>query len=212
VSPEGVLIEDPTAEAVRAFQEGRDREGSFRQLVDTCYPQVRAYFARRVFSTEECLELTQETFLRIYRGLDGFRHQALFRTWMFRIAQTTYLAWLRRQKREVEAQRSPAVAERIGGSTSDHPGWDEHEPVGVSRETPLDGVLRKEARERLAQAVGALPEQERRCMTLRVYHDLSHQEIADFLGLAVGTVKAHLHHAREKLRGSLHGSFGSIDV
>ena len=83
--------------------------------------------------------------------------------------------------------------------------------MAVSAETPLDGVLRKEARRKLGEAMEGLPEQERACVTLRVYHDLSHREIAELLEIAVGTVKAHLHHARRKLRVRLQGTLGGID-
>ncbi len=184
--------------AVRAFQAGHDRELAFRRVVDAYYRPLRGYFARRVANADDGLELTQEAFLRIYQGLDGFRHEASFRTWAFRIAHTTYLRWLESRRRVVQESE-------IG---------DEDDPPveAVDTATPLEGYLQKEASARLADAVETLPEQEKRCVTLRVYHDLSHREIADFLGLQVGTVKAHLNHARQKLRTRLAGDYGTIEL
>jgi RNA polymerase sigma-70 factor, ECF subfamily len=195
---------DPLEEAVVAFQAGRDREASFRCLVDSCYHPIRAFFARRVGSAEEALELTQDTFLRIYKGLDRFRRESRFRTWAFRVAHTTYLQWLERRGGRLEVAYPGAPGEEAA--------MEDHQAVAVERHTPLDAVLERELSERLAEAVGGLPEQERRCVTLRVYHDLSHQEIAELLGLAVGTVKAHLHHARQKLRTRLVDRFREIEL
>ncbi|NJL27543.1 MAG: RNA polymerase sigma factor [Thermoanaerobaculia bacterium] len=200
-----ITREDGIAEAVASFQAGVRREESFRRIVDSFYHPIKGYFARRVFSSEEGLELTQETFLRIYKGLDGFRGEAQFRSWAFRIAHTTYLQWL--ERRYLPALRAGELASPGTGGEQEEP-----PPDVVSAQTPLEVVLKKEVRQKLGEAVEALPEQERKCMILRVYHDLSHQEVADFLGLRPGTVKAHLHHAREKLRARLGGMFGGIDV
>lgn len=189
--------------AVAKFQAGVCREESFRRIVESYYHPIKGFFARRVFSAEDGLELTQETFLRIYKGLDGFRGEARFRSWAFRIAHTTYLQWL--ERRHLPAVRAGEIA------LSERDGEETELPDTVCSDTPLDEVLRKEARQKLGEAVEALPEQERKCMILRVYHDLSHQEVADFLGLQPGTVKAHLHHAREKLRAKLAGSLRGID-
>lgn len=132
--------------------------------------------------------------------MEGFRREASFLSWALRIAHTTYLQWLARRKRLPEplANGSPTDSEDEAPAIAEPP-------------RALEDVLRREASARLREAVAALPEQERRCMTLRVYQDLSHQEIADFLGLQVGTVKAHLHHAKQKLRARLAETLGSID-
>lgn len=199
-----IVTEDGIDQAIASFQAGVCRDDSFRRIVESYYHPIKGFFARRVFSVDDGLELTQETFLRIYKGLDGFRGEARFRSWAFRIAHTTYLQWL--ERRHLPALRAGEVALPAA------PDGERVEPASaVSSETPLDEVLRKEARQKLGEAVGQLPEQERKCMILRVYHDLSHQEVADFLGLRPGTVKAHLHHAREKLRARLGGSLGGID-
>ena len=190
-----VIAEEPIEEAVRAFQGGRDREGNFRRVVDGYYGPIRSFFERRVSSAEDGLELTQETFLRIYSGLEGFRHETRFRSWAFGIAHTTFLKWLEKRSRAVEGQVIEGPA-----------------PVVVERERALDELLEHEARERLAQAVAALPAKERQCVMLRVYQDLPYGEIASLLGIELGTVKAHLHHARQKLRAELQELFGPIEL
>lgn len=193
--------------AVESFQAGREREASFRRLVEAFYGPLRAFFLRRVREPEDALELTQETFLRIYRALDGFRREASFRSWAFGIAHTTYFKWLERRG---SGDAAPAAPPATVAATADG-GWEGLEPVAVERRTPLDDLLAREARDRLAAAIEGLPAQERRCVLLRVYQDLSHPEIAELLGLAVGTVKAHLHHARQKLQARLRDDFREIE-
>lgn len=199
-----VIAEEPIEEAVRAFQAGRDRERCFREVVDGYYGPLRSFFERRVSSAEDGLELTQETFLRIYSGLAGFRHETRFRSWVFGIAHTTYLKWLEKRRRVEDGANLPEPA----GETS---GWERGEAVPVVAGTALDGLLAREAREKLAAAVAELPKMERQCVMLRVYQDLPYQEVADLLGIELGTVKAHLNHARQKLKSNLQTLFARIE-
>jgi len=187
---------------VEDFQAGNDREKSFRQIVDCFYPPVRRYFARKT-STEDVLDLTQETFLSLYKGLDGFRGEAQLSTWVFRIAHTTYIRWLRRKTLERGLTANPADSVVA---------MEEEEPILVDSESsPLARVVHQEDLRRLRQAVGDLPEKMKKCLVLRVYQDLKYQEIADFMGISIQTVKAHLSQARQKLREKLGTTFAGLD-
>ena len=189
--------------AVDDFQRGVDREKSFRFLFDTFYEPTRQFLARRVTSNEDRLDLTQETFLRVYRGLEGYRGEAQFGTWVFRIAFNTYLKWLRRLKADGPHAEAPAGAHELEGA------WEDDELIAVSpRESPLDRTLHRERRRALRQAVESLPEQMRRCTELRIYRDLSYREIAVVMRLSIETVKVHLFQARKKLKES----FGDVDL
>ncbi len=193
--------------AVEQFQAGVDREQSFRFLVDRFYLPVKGFFAKRVFSPDVCLDLTQETFLGLYRGLEGYRAEARFEFWLFRIAKTTHLKWLRtRRRREEAALEGPPAIHRIATEGSDEP-----EPVVVAEESQLEEILLQERLEKLRAAVQKLPDQMRRCMTLRVYQDLSYREIAELMEVSIDTVKAHLFQARKKLRASLKDAFIEIE-
>jgi len=195
----------PIAQAVADFQAGVDRERSFRRIVDRFYPPVRRYFARKT-PAEDSLDLTQETFLSLYRGLDGFRGEAQLSTWVFKIARTTHIRWLRRQAREGDRPG------RATDPTTSAVVWEDQEPVVVdSKPPPLVRILRQEDLGRLREAVEELPEKMRKCLVLRVYQDLKYQEIADFMGISIQTVKAHLSQARQKLRHKLGAAFTGID-
>jgi RNA polymerase sigma-70 factor, ECF subfamily len=181
--------------AVRGFQLGESREQCFRILFDHYYQVVQSFFARRVASPEDRLDLTQETFLRVYKGLKGFRREADFGTWLFRIAFNTHLKWRDRARTQESAPPTVDATE-----TS----WEGDELISVAPQpTPLDDSLRHERRRRLHDAIEELPGQMRRCTRLRIYQDLSYQEIAAAMRLSIETVKVHLFQARKKLKADL---------
>ena len=191
--------------AVAAFRQGVEKEQNFRRLYDTFYDPVRYFLAKRVSSREDCLDLTQETFLRVYRGLEGYRGDAQFGTWVFRIAYNTYLKWLRRLKIE-EASSEASIR---GSDEAEIAAWEYDERIAVSAErSPLEKTLRVERRQVLRRAIDELPDQMRRCTQLRIYQDLSYREIAVVIRRSIETVKVHLFQARKKLKDS----FGELEL
>ncbi len=189
--------------AIADFQRGAERERNFRFLFEIFYDPTRHFLARRVSSHEDCLDLTQETFLRVYKGLEGYRGEAQFGTWVCRSAFNTYLKWLRRARTDDKGPEAVKGAEELEGA------WDDDQMVAVSsEESPLEGVLQTERQMVLRRAIEELPEQMRRCTELRIYHDLSYREIAVVMRRSIETVKVHLFQARKKLKGS----FGEIQL
>ncbi|MCP3957300.1 MAG: sigma-70 family RNA polymerase sigma factor [bacterium] len=182
------------------FQRGVDREASFQLLYDIFYEPTRHFLARRVSSPEDRLDLTQETFLRVYKGLKGYRGDAQFGTWLFRIAHNTYLKWLRRLKTD---EAGPDVSVQAT-EESETTAYENDELIAVSHEhSPLERTLRGERHRALREAIEELPEQMRRCTELRIYHDLSYREISVVMRRSIETVKVHLFQARKKLKGAL---------
>ncbi len=195
------------ARIVASFQRGLDRERSFELLVERYYRRVRGYFGHRIFSAEDCEDLTQNVFRSVYQGLDTFRAEARFRTWLFQIVHNTYRTWQR--GRMTAEEHGHEAAARIPRPQT--PAFEDHRPVGVDLETPLAATLERERLELLRQAVSELPRKMQECIRLRVYHDCSYKEIAAFMDLSIETVKAHLFKARGKLRKTLQSSFGNVD-
>ncbi len=189
--------------AIADFKRGTERERNFRFLFESFYDPTRLFLARRISSHEDCLDLTQETFLRVYKGLEGYRGEAQFGTWVFRIAFNTYLKWLRRARADDKGPEAVKGAEELEGA------WDDDQMIAVSSaDSPLDDVLQNERRMVLRRAIQELPEQMRRCTELRIYQDLSYREIAVVLRRSIETVKVHLFQARKKLKGS----FGDVQL
>lgn len=192
------------AEAVRRFQEGSgaERERAFQLLYQTYFRAIQRYFARRGLSPDDGLDLTQDTFLGIYKGLETYEHRERFEAWLYRVAQTTYLKW---RRRAATAKRSGV---EISRDAMDHP-----ETIASTPGRQLGGLLGEERRKALRAAVEELPEQMRDCLTLRLYHDLAYREIALVKKLSIETVKAHLFRARKRLQERLSDFvFGESDV
>jgi RNA polymerase sigma-70 factor, ECF subfamily len=178
--------------AVRRFQEGQDRPAAFRFLYETYFRAIERFFHRKGLPPEDCLDLTQETFLGIYKGLDGYEHREHFTGWLYRVATTTYLKRL----------RTAATAKRAMVEVS-RDGMEQPEThLGVPGRQ-LEGLLDEERRRALRDAVAELPEQMRDCLTLRLHQQLSYPEIAVIKKISVETVKAHLFRARKKLQEKL---------
>ena len=177
-------------QAIERLRRGVDEEQSFRIVFDRYYGPVQRFFAKRVFSAEDRLDLTQETFLRVYKGIGGFRGEAKFGTWLFRVAHNTHLRWMQRAIRHEGVDLAEDSEDIASEESADDP-------------TPLDRVMSDERRLQIREAIKELPEQMRRCTQLRLEQDLSYREIAAAMRLSVQTVKVHLFQARRKLKGSL---------
>jgi len=197
---------EPVEAIFRQLQDDTGREESFRLLFDRFYGPLFRFFEHRRFSTEECQDLIQETFLRVHRGVGAFRGEARWEHWLFRIAANT----------AIKAVRHRAAAKRAGQTVS----W-EGEDVGDSPPTvahgpeapaPLQRLLGKEMKERLSQAIAGLPPQMRRCVRLRVFQDLDYDEIAEALQISPSTVKVQLFKARKRLQMELEDSFADFNL
>jgi len=186
---------------IEQWQAGINREENFRRLFERYYRPVYRFFEKRGFSVDDCHDLTQETFIRVYKGVETFRREARFETWLFQIAAHTFQKALRYQSAR---QRAGQHVSWEGTAEREQVGLNEGEPsMFSSKRSPIDEVLEKERAELLRRAVEQLPEQMRKCVMLRVDQELSYQEIAVVLRLSVETVKAHLHQARQRLKVKL---------
>jgi RNA polymerase sigma-70 factor (ECF subfamily) len=126
-------------------------------------------------------DLAQDAFLRAYRGLAGFKGDAAFGTWLYRIAVNVCLSRA--------AAKTPAL--------------DPIEPLDladVHGDRPDDPLRRAQDTARVKAAIARLPDKQRMTVILRVYHELPHDAIARTLGSTVGTVKANFFHALQNLR------------
>jgi len=146
--------------------------------------------ARRLTkSEEEALDTTQEIFLRVWRGLPGFRGEAKLSTWVFQIAWNYLRAHRRKMGRGLKI-----VSEDVNAA---------QELIASARDAAPDPERRASATEllgRVQEALARLPEHYRVVVWLRDGEDLSYQEIADALDVPVGTVRSRLARARATLK------------
>jgi RNA polymerase sigma-70 factor, ECF subfamily len=170
---------------------------AFSELVQTYQPLVYSVTLRIVREVEEARDVTQETFLKVFRHFPRFRGDASLKTWICRIAVNQALnsqRWWRRRRREETR-------------SLDEPLEDERTVLGVTlastADTPEAEAIANERQRHLERALGALKKDFRIAVALRDIEGLSYEEIASILEISVGTVKSRIARGREMLRASL---------
>ena len=141
---------------------------------------------------QEAEDMTQEVYVRAWRGLDGFRADSRFTTWLYRIAVNTCLNRRRSLRSDLHVIDRDDALDGIELSRV------------VSGVDPDALVTRKDLAEALWDAVDALSPKYRTAIALFYQEGLSYDEIADLLSIPLGTVKSHLSRARRALASALH--------
>lgn len=136
---------------------------------------------------EDASDLSQDVFLRAYRGLKSFKGRSSLGTWLYRVGVNVCL-------------------NRAGTKAPPTEPIDTARHVDVASESPVERVLRGERAARVRAAIAALPARQRATLILRAYHELAHEEIALLLGCSVGAVKANFFHALGNLKKHLEGA------
>lgn len=164
-------------------------------LYQRYFRPVVAFFVRRGVPREESRDLAQETFLRVYKNMEGFRNESSVETWLFQIAGNIFKNALRSQgtqKRDAEeVPLETSAGDLVVGPWAD------------ADEGPLGAMLAEERARLLREALEGLPPQMKQAVLLRVNGDLKYREIADLMRVSIETVKAHLYQARQQLRDKL---------
>ena len=166
---------------------------AFGQLVLAYQKQVYALALRMTGSPDDALDLSQEAFLRAWRGLASYRFDASFSTWLYRLASNVCIDFLRRQKRERTVPLQ-VISEEEGERELSLP-----DPSPGPEERVLTAMEQVQVQEAMSQ----LEPEYRAALTLRVIHGRSYAEIAQILGIREGTVKSRIARAREKMRAAL---------
>lgn len=192
--------ETPAIRLVERFQTGVDREESFRRLFEGHYRLIRYHFRRQGVSSEEVEDLTQETFLRVYRSLDDFRGEARFATWLLRIADNVLRnVWKRRRSARHHATVVPLGPESPGDAGAIAP----EDRVARRDPGPLDALLDRERYGQVLHELRTMPPQMRQCVSLRLFQGLRYREIARVLGISLDAVRVQLDRGRRRLRQAL---------
>lgn len=185
----GVLV-GLTDEELVSRSVGGDTE-SFNQLIKRWEKPIYALAYRTIGREDDARDVVQETFLRAFRGLRGFKGQAKFSSWLYRIALNLCRDWIRRER------RAPVVPTPDGVDLVELAG----EGEGVERID--EAVVRRDLSRAVANAMRALPDEQRAAIVLKEYHGLTFQEIADLLGCPLSTVKTRLYQGLTVLRKEL---------
>jgi RNA polymerase sigma-70 factor, ECF subfamily len=182
-----------TDEELVARSMGGDLD-SFNQLVLRWERPIYALAYRVIGREDDARDVCQETFLRAFRALGGFKGQAKFSSWLYRITLNLCRDWIRRQRRQPVAQ-APEGVDLLDLATETTPA-----------ESIEDLVARRELSHAVARAMASLPDEQRTAIILKEYHGLTFQEIADLLDCPLSTVKTRLYQGLTVLRRQLAGA------
>ena len=163
-------------ELVAAARRGDRR--AFEEIVRLTHRRVYSLAYRLVRDRSEAEDVAQDAFLRMYRGLAGFREEARFETWLYRVVTNCALSSMRKRGRFgvllAEQEADVAVPDR-------------------AEQTALD-------RDSIERALDRLPEGQRVTLLLKDVYGLSGAEVASELGIEEGAVKVRVHRARKRLK------------
>ena len=164
---------------------------SFNQLVKRWERPIFALAYRTLGREEDARDITQETFLRAFRALGGFKGDAKFSSWLYRIALNLCRDWMRKDR------RTPLVAAPEGV---------EIEQLAADRQPDRNGRRSGgacRAHRGVAAAMEKLPPEQRQAIILKEYHGLTFQEIADLMKCPLSTVKTRVYQGLSTLRKQL---------
>ena len=180
---------DVDAPLVERVQRGDMR--AFEMLVVKYQRRIERLIARTVRDPDSVADIAQETFVRAWRALPGFRGESAFYTWLYRIAVNTARKSLARQLREPEVRASSATEKETDEGTF---------PAGVEpshHDTPEAWMASREIAQAVNEAVEALSEELRQAIVLREIEGLGYEEMAAVMNCPIGTVRSRLFRARE---------------
>jgi RNA polymerase sigma-70 factor (ECF subfamily) len=192
-----IPITDLTDEQLFQRYTGGDENG-FQLLMERYGPRIQGFLRKRLNDEERVEDLTQDTFLRIHRARDSYDPSRKFSTWIHTIANNLLKNEFRNRSRRRETVFSELRPETsITGGQS--------RPIEFQAEgaDPEQETYRSELREAIDNAIGQMDEHHRIPFVMREVEDLSYEEIAEAIGIPVGTVKSRLNRARNAFRSLL---------
>lgn len=176
---------------IRRVQAGD--QDAFAKLLEAYEKPVYNLCLRMTGNREDAADLTQEAFLKVWRGAAQYQFESSFSTWLYRLTSNVCIDFLRGKKRRQTV--SLTVEEEQDGA--------QELEIPDTAPLPEEQVLHAETKREIAAAMGELEENFRLILTLRLVENLSYEQIADALELKVGTVKSRLARARSKLKNIL---------
>jgi RNA polymerase sigma-70 factor (ECF subfamily) len=168
--------------------------GAFEELLTHYERPVYSLCFRVLGDAEEARDAAQETFLKVYKGLSGFRGESGLKTWIYRIAINQAMnqrRWWRRRHRDetVSLELSRGESDVTLGSSL---------PSAIA--SPEQQALSSERETRILAALSEVKEEYRVALVLREIEELAYEEISETLGISIGTVKSRIARGREELR------------
>jgi len=177
-------------------------EAAFNEMVSRYWDRIYGMVHQLLRNQQDAEEVTQDAFIRAHRGLVNFRGESAFSTWLYQIAtnlaRNRYWYWWRRKRDKTVSFDQPV------GDDNDTP---LSEVFATEMETPGDITVTQELVDHIAVGMEKISAKHREVLILRNVKNMAYEEIAEVLGISVGTVKSRIARARESLRDAIGGDF-----
>ena len=193
-----ITLQSQEAALVEELRAGSDE--AFAWLIARYHQPIYSLLARTVHDRADAADLTQEVFVKIFRGVSGFHGESSLRTWIYRIAlreaSNQRRWWLRHKQQEIPmelevAENESGIPVRLRDTLVD------------GGESPFDIAVHEENRMRVEVALRQLPEPFRTTLILRDIEGFVYEEVAEIQGVNLGTVKSRLVRGRSYLKALL---------
>lgn len=165
-------------ELIRQLKHQEHRHEAFRELVGQYKERLYWHIRRMVLCHDDADDVLQNTFIKVWKGIDGFRADSSLYTWLYRIATNESLSFLELKKKKGLA------------------GYGEGMLTDLCADDYFDG---DELQIKLQEAILSLPEKQRLVFNMRYYDDIKYQDMEKILGTSEGALKASYHHAVKKI-------------
>ncbi len=169
-----------------------DRQGAFTQLIKKYQQKIYWHIRKMVIDHNDADDLVQETFIKVWQGLDNFRGDSQLFTWVYRIATNECLSHLQRKKRYIHVPLENS---------------DDENSLNLidTLESSIDSgyISGDEIQIKLQKALLQLPDKQRLVFNMKYYDDLKYEEISEITGTSVGALKASYHLAVKKVEENL---------
>ncbi|MEJ2585199.1 MAG: RNA polymerase sigma factor [Robiginitalea sp.] len=172
---------------VEKLREPDSREAAFRELVATYQERLYWHIRRIVLTHDDTDDVLQETFIKVFRNIDGFKGDSKLFSWMYRIATNEALSFLKRNAKMQGVDKEEVHAHLMERLTAD--------PFFDGDQAELE----------LQKALAALPEKQRLVFNMKYFEEMKYTEISEVLETSVGALKASYHLAVKKIRKYLKG-------
>jgi len=175
---------------------------AYNIIVTRYYDRIFARVSQLLKNKQDAEEVTQDAFIRAHRGLENFRGDASFSTWLYQIAtnlaHNRYWYWFRRKRDQSISLDQPLTDD--GSLTLEN-------VIPCAGENPAESAVTQEFVDRVSECMQGLNEKHKEVLILRNVKNLSYDEIAQQLEISVGTVKSRIARARDSLRDLMGDDF-----
>jgi RNA polymerase sigma factor (sigma-70 family) len=182
-------------EILELFHSESGKARAFTLLIETYQQKIYWHIRRMVRDHDDANDVMQNTFIKVWHGLENFRADSQLFTWMYRIATNETITFInsRNKKATISFDGSNNADEETAYSPADYLKGESHQVDGDAIEA------------RLQKAIDRLPEKQKLVFNLRYYDEMPYEQMSEVLGTSEGALKASYHHAAQKIEKYLLG-------